>query len=563
MPLLVLAVWLGLFVPLLGATEETPVPPAESPVTIVEFTDFQCPFCARALPIRHQLMDEYPGRIRWEIRHFPLGFHDDAMLAHQAALAAGEQGKFWEMHDLLFANRHALKRDQLITYAQRLGLDQGRFLADLDSPRLRERITADLDEGRRRGVRGTPTFFVNGKKMVGAKPYAAFKAQVDQALGIKSLPKAPSPATAPRQTVAPKVGNAPILGPTDAPVTIIAFSDFQCPYCRRSLPVIEALRERYPGKIRVAFKHFPLAFHKQSPRLHKMAIAAGLQGQFWEMHDRLFALRRAPNEQQLAGIVTDLSLDSRQFYADIDAPELDRRIQDDIAEGRAAGVTGTPTFFINGERLVGAKPIDAFAALVDRHLDVLGMPQHDDAVEVSGLAKPMTLGLADAPIRLTLFADFGSRLSAEAVWRMKRLLWQYPKRVRLEIRHFPMAYHLDSPPLHQAVLAAAEQGKGWEMLDLLLVLQERPTATEIDDIAAKLGLDTEQFGQALVDDRVAARLREDRQLGKHLGIRGVPTLFVNEEKFDGLPSSEQLQKILQASGAGNRVTAGLLRGSTL
>src|SRR5262249_32053941 len=114
------------------------------------------------------------------LKHFPLSIHPAAPLAHQAALAAGEQGKFWEMHDLLFANQSAVKRDDLEQYTARLGLDMGRLKKDLDSDRLKQIIAADLAEGERLRVRGTPTFFVNGKGFSGALPFEQLKQIVER-----------------------------------------------------------------------------------------------------------------------------------------------------------------------------------------------------------------------------------------------------------------------------------------------------------------------------------------------------------------------------------------------
>ena len=571
---LFLATWLGLFFSPLwalgadgGDLASGAVLPDAPSVTIVEYTDFQCPFCARVQPVRQRLMDEYPGRVQWEIKHFPLDFHADSMLAHQAALAAGEQGRFWEMHDLLFANRHALKQDQLLAYAQRLGLDKTRFLADQESPKIHNHIAADLEEGHRLGVRGTPTFFINGKKLVGAKSYATFKSYIDAALGIQPAAGAGSPLEKSSQTVIqkveatpPTVGDAPVLGVVDAPVTIIAFSDFQCPYCRKVQPVLQALQDRYPGKIRLAFKHFPLGFHKQSPDLHRAALAAGRQGRFWEMHDALFALRYPPAKEELLRMAVDMGLDGSQFLADLKAPSVERRLQGDIAEGRAAGVTGTPTFFINGEKLVGAQPVDIFSTRIDRQLEAIDVA-HDEAKDsLEELAPSMSVGSMDAPVKLSLFADIGSPLSATAAWRIKTLLRQYPGKVQFKLRHFPMPYRPGSALLHRAVLAAADQGKGWEMLDLLFALGGTVGSADLVGIARSLGLNSTQFADALDSERIARRLRKDRRQGARLGVRGVPTLFINDEKFDGLPNARRLKEIMERTSATDRVAAGLSQG---
>ena len=152
--------------------------PANAPITLVEFSDFQCGFCTRVLPTVSQLMKEYPNQIRWVFKHFPLDFHKEAPLAHEASLAAAAQGKFWEMHDLLFT-RKTLKRDDMIGMARELGLDVARFSKELDSRQYRKAVEADRREGTDLGVEGTPTFFVNGKALVGAQPVEAFRKVIE------------------------------------------------------------------------------------------------------------------------------------------------------------------------------------------------------------------------------------------------------------------------------------------------------------------------------------------------------------------------------------------------
>ncbi len=134
-------------------------------VTVVEFSDFQCPFCSRAAPIVTKLLAEFKGQVRLVFKHLPLPFHPHARLAAAAAEAAREQGKFWEMHDLLFQNMDALERSDLLGYAQQLGLDVSRFETALDNPETYARLERDLDQARRVGANGTPTFFVNGLRL--------------------------------------------------------------------------------------------------------------------------------------------------------------------------------------------------------------------------------------------------------------------------------------------------------------------------------------------------------------------------------------------------------------
>ncbi len=156
--------------------------PEDAPVVIVEFSDFQCPYCKRANPTVERLLEEYPDQVRRVFKHFPLSFHRQAMNAHRAALAAGEQGKFWEMHAMIFDSGKGLDPDTMKAHAAALGLDVARFEEDFGSERFGERIEADMAEGRQAGVRGTPAFFINGRLLSGAQPYEVFKRRVEEVL---------------------------------------------------------------------------------------------------------------------------------------------------------------------------------------------------------------------------------------------------------------------------------------------------------------------------------------------------------------------------------------------
>jgi len=138
--------------------------PQDASITITEFSDYQCPFCARAEPIIADALKAYPTQARFIYKHFPLtSIHPNALGAAQAATAAQKQGKFWEMHDLLFQNQRALQPEKLKEYAQQIGLDVAQFEKDMGSDEVKKQVDADMNEARRLGVRGTPTIFVNGK----------------------------------------------------------------------------------------------------------------------------------------------------------------------------------------------------------------------------------------------------------------------------------------------------------------------------------------------------------------------------------------------------------------
>ncbi len=163
--------------------------PREAKVTLVEFADYQCPFCAQTTPLVDQVLQAYPKDVNFVFKNFPLPatMHPNAMPAAKAAVAAGKQGKYWEMHDILFKNSRALGMDQIKGYAGEIGLDVPKWESDFNSPAVQAQVDQELADGRSAGVRGTPTFFINGKVAQG-RSIEAFKQQIDAALGAKGGP---------------------------------------------------------------------------------------------------------------------------------------------------------------------------------------------------------------------------------------------------------------------------------------------------------------------------------------------------------------------------------------
>ncbi len=157
--------------------------PKDATVTIIEFSDYECPFCGRfyeeSLPA---LLKEYGNKVRFVWKDFPLPMHGNAPKASEAAHCAGEQGKYWEYHDVLFQNQRALSIDSLKEYAQRLNLDTGDFESCLSSGKFGKKIKDDMNVARGLGVNGTPTFFVNGERVVGAQPVEEFRRRIDAIL---------------------------------------------------------------------------------------------------------------------------------------------------------------------------------------------------------------------------------------------------------------------------------------------------------------------------------------------------------------------------------------------
>lgn len=166
----------------------------------------------------------------------------------------------------------------------------------------------------------------------------------------------------------PVEAKGPARGPDKAPITIVMFSDYECPYCSRGVESVEAVRARYPQQVRLVYRDYPLEFHKNAVPAAVAARCAGAQGKFWEMHDVLYQNQRALDADALKGHAAGLGLDAGKFAACAADPAQAKAVAEDMAAGAALGVSGTPAFFINGIALSGAQPAEAFAAIIDREL---------------------------------------------------------------------------------------------------------------------------------------------------------------------------------------------------
>jgi protein-disulfide isomerase len=159
--------------------------PSSAPIEIVEFSDFQCPFCLRAHPTVEQVLKTYGDRVRFVYRHYPLPGHPNARPAAEASECAAEQGKFWPYYDKLFASQSRLSDADLKQDAAELGMDAAKFNACVDSHKYAAKVDTDLRAGQEVGVDGTPAFFINGRLISGAQPYEVFKKIIDDELQLK------------------------------------------------------------------------------------------------------------------------------------------------------------------------------------------------------------------------------------------------------------------------------------------------------------------------------------------------------------------------------------------
>ncbi len=165
-----------------------------------------------------------------------------------------------------------------------------------------------------------------------------------------------------------EVGDSPARGAKNAKVTLVEFSDFQCPYSQRVQPLIQKLLKEYPGDLQHVFKHFPLRFHKQAAPAAKACIAAGLQGKFWEMEEMVFKNPKELQDDDLKKYAGKIGLDVDRFEKDFKSEKVEKRLQQDIAQARKIKVTGTPTLFLNGSR-VRSRSEAAMTQAIDKLLE--------------------------------------------------------------------------------------------------------------------------------------------------------------------------------------------------
>lgn len=580
-------------------------------VTIVEFSDIQCPFCSRLANSMHEIEKAYPEDVQVVFKHFPLDMHKNANMASQAALAAGAQGKGWEMHDKMFENQRALGKDQLLGYAAEIGVaDMAKFTADLDNGTYAAQVKADLAMGTKFAVRSTPSFFVNGKPFKGAKPVDQIKAEVEKEIAVakklmadkgvtraevyatimagakdkraaaqqqqKAKPGAPDP----KANYAVPTDDRPTYGPADAKVTIVEFSDFQCPFCSRVNPTIEEIKKKYPNDVRLVFRQQPLPMHKEAPGAAKAALAAHQQGKFWEMHDLLFANARALGADKYKEFAGQLGLDMAKFDADMASPAIAKMLAEDQAVARQFGANGTPAFFINGRFLSGAQPVERFDALVkeeiakaDKFIAAKGVapadaydemrkgwetklkvappkPAADNkrrTVTTDGLASK---GNAGAKIQIVECSDFDCPFCKRGTDTLEAIQKEYGDKVAVYFRNYPLPMHKNAEPAHRAGVAAQNQGKFWEMHDLLFADKSKRSEEDFIAFAGQIGLDVDKFKKDYADPATAQRIKDDMAECSKMEVRGAPGFIINGRLMTGAQPLPRFKAVLDEELAG-------------
>jgi protein-disulfide isomerase len=583
--------------------------PEDALVTIVQFSDFQCPFCSRVEPTMDQLLKDYGNKIRIVWRNNPLPFHPNAMPSAELAMEAFTQGgsaKFWAAHKKIFDNQRAIERADLDKYAGELGLDLNKYKQTVASHPYEAKIKADQELGQRLGAGGTPAFFINGRFLSGAQPIERFKEVIDDEIkraqkllgtGVaknkvyasltkngltaakapEAAPDAPKPRQPdPKAVYKVPVDKSPAKGPSDALVTIVMFSDFQCPFCSRVEPTIKQITDTYGKDVRVVWRNNPLPFHDKAGPAAEAAMVANDQGKFWEFHDKLFSNQQAIARENLEQYGKEMGLNPAKLKAALDTNAHKAVIEADQQLARSLGASGTPSFFINGRNLRGAQPFEAFKAVIDEELqkakDLVAKgtprsqvyakiiangateqkfvegagpapsapaePDADKVYAIPAVNDAPSKGAKRAKVLIQEFSDFQCPFCSRVLPTIKQVEQEYGDKVQIVWRNFPLPFHDKAQKAAEAAREVFEQGgseKFWAYHDTLFGNQQALTPEDLIKHAATIGgINTAKLKAALDTDKHKARVQADIDAIDKAGARiGTPSFFINGKLLQG------------------------------
>lgn len=564
---------------------------ADAPVTIVEISDFECPFCGRVNPTLKQLKAKYgPEKIRIVWKHHPLPFHKAARPAHEAAAAVMDLGgsdAFWKFHDLAFANRKALTPENFKKWAVESGVDGGKFEAAIKDKKYAAKVDEDMAVARKIGASGTPAFRINGVELSGAQPVEKFVEIIDAQLaeaqkliasGTKPAEVYPTlvaknaktgpdkgedkqrEAPPPDTTVwaVPVYDDDPKKGGKEPYVTIIEFSEFQCPFCKRVGPTMKQILDTYGDDVQIVWKDNPLGFHPRAQPASNVARAiykAKGDKAFWEAHDKLFESQPKLADEDLLAAVKDLGVPETVLKQAIETDKYADKFEQSSDLANDFEARGTPHFFVNGLRVKGAQPFEAFKKVIDEQLakakamEKKGIPRSKIYEEImkEGKTPPPppkkelgelpkdapSKGNPNAKIVIQEFSDFECPFCSRVNPTIAEVLEKHAGDVKIEWRSMPLPFHKNAPLASEAAHEVYKQ-KGdkafWEYHDKLFEGQKSPGLGReaLEKYAGEIaGLDMAAFKKALDDRTHKARVEADMDAGKKAGISGTPGFVVN------------------------------------
>ena len=575
-------------------------------VTIVTFADFQCPFCAKLAHTFERVQEAYGEDVRFVFKNEPLPWHSHARLAGeigQGVLATKGQDAFWRYHDIVFRRQKLMSPETLRAAAIAAGAESRDIEDGLNRKEWATKVERDEAVARKFGITATPGSYVNGVSVIGAQPFETWKEIIDV-----ELPKAktlaqrgvardlvyarmtalnfnePKPVTQEEDDEEEKpdvtvwkvpVGTSPVRGSATALVTMVEFSEFQCPFCKKVQPTLERLRAEYGDRLRFVWKDQPIANHLRAAPAAELARAARAQkgdAGFWAVHDLLFASQPKLEDTDLEIVARTGGLDVVKAMGAVGNKTFAKGIEADLDLGDDVQSNGTPHFFINGRRVIGAKPFDQMKLIIDAEMTkaealvstgVSRTALYDTIIkngkvapdpERKSVAVPATApfrGAANAKVVISEFSDFQCSFCSRAELAVDELLKAFPGKVKVVWRNLPLSFHVDAQPAAEAAREAfAQKGNDGfsKMRELLFKHQgdrDGLKRAALDSYAATVGLDMKRFDKALDDHTHVAVIEADKKAASEAGISGTPGFVAGTYFLSGAQPFRKLRRITE------------------
>jgi protein-disulfide isomerase len=585
-----------------------------APVTIVEFGDFECPLTKSVASTLGALKGQYgPERLRLVWKNLPLASHDWARPAADAAATVfglGGNEAFWKFQALVLEGQDELGDDKFTEWAAIAGVRSEAYLEAKAGERFASKVADDLELAGKIGARTTPSFRINGLTLTGPATVSQFQQIIDAELrkaaelvsgGMRPAdvyvaltnrnpgetdPPPRSTATSANvdETVwhVPVFPDDPVLGPTDALVTVVQFSDFQCPFCKRVLPSLKTLMDSYPGEVRIVWKDQPLPFHTASRPAALLARAAferqGNEG-FWRAHQALFESQPHLMDDALQRIARQLGLPWDPIQASI-AKQGSTKIDQSVALAEDVEARGTPHFFLNGVRLSGAQPYETFDALFQRRrehalsLVSSGVPRQEiysrtidkgrKATEPPRVDVPLpdrttpVRGPTGARVTIQVWSDFQCPLCGRLLNTLQTLEKEFAGRIRIAWRHHPLPTHADAALAAEAAQEVfAQRGSAgfFRYHDALFAAQSMPDGlgrANLEAIAKRQGVNLTRFRQALDTHSHRPKVESDVTLARRAGFDTTHSFVINGYILRGAQPITEFRKLVMRALAEQR-----------
>jgi protein-disulfide isomerase len=590
-----------------------------APATIVVFADIEGGGTAamqRALELLKGAYGKDKLRIVWKNIVLPQRktSRPSAIAAETARALQGNEA-FFKFFATASASPQALTRENFEKWAVASGVPLDPFRKALDKATFAAKVDADSELARQLHLEASPAAFLNCVPLGTAQPIHRYRQAIDaqlaraeqlSAAGIKpphlytelcrynraqadardSRPPAPT-ASEPRRPVPPPedtttwhvpLDNAPVRGNKKAPVTIVVFGDYQCPFCKRTEELLAQIRTDYGDKVRVVWKDRVQIFHPRSEPAAEFAREARKQkgeAGFWAAHDKLFENNSRLEDADLLGYAAELGLDVAKVKSAIAKKSHELDIQADVDQSDALKATATPHLFVNGRRLTGGQAMDQLRKLIDAQLAqaetliAAGTPADKvyDKVMADAVKPPApplpprkdvgapgkdnpSRGPANATVVIQVFSDFQCPYCNQARKTLDEVRERFGKQVRIVWRNKPQPTHPDAPLAAEAAMEAfAQKGSDgfWKFHDLLFDNQAVSGGLKreaLDRYAQQLGLDPGKFKAALDARTHKAAVDSDTRTAETAGISATPSFAINSYVLSGAAPLSELRKVI-------------------